>query len=245
MAEKKQMMYMNILICGSDSDEIIQLENQLEEVGKEENIRVNIDTNICMNQQLVKNWVTEKYDILFVNLDNTEKDSLYYAEKIRLKDEKVYIILLSENQEKIQETFEIMPASYLITPVEKENLRHWVKKVREKIEDHRLYITFNYKRKTYHIPYQKILYLESQQHKIRVVTEKESYTFYGQLSQIQKQMEQGKEIFLRIHQSYLINSRYIYWMDGNTVRTQDGREFSVSGSCREQAKTAYRMYRNQ
>ena len=35
MAEKKQMMYMNILICGSDSDEIIQLENQLEEVGKE------------------------------------------------------------------------------------------------------------------------------------------------------------------------------------------------------------------
>ena len=64
MAEKKQMMYMNILICGSDSDEIIQLENQLEEVGKEENIRVNIDTNICMNQQLVKNWVTEKYDIL-------------------------------------------------------------------------------------------------------------------------------------------------------------------------------------
>ena len=76
MAEKKQMMYMNILICGSDSDEIIQLENQLEEVGKEENIRVNIDTNICMNQQLVKNWVTEKYDILFVNLDNTEKDGL-------------------------------------------------------------------------------------------------------------------------------------------------------------------------
>ena len=69
----------------------------------------------------------------------------------------------------------------------------------------------------------------------------QQYAFFMQ----KKQMEQGKEIFLRIHQSYLINSRYIYWMDGNTVRTQDGREFSVSGSCREQAKTAYRMYRNQ
>lgn len=245
MAEEKHMMYMNILICGSDSNEIIKLENQLEEIGNKEKIKINIDTNIRMSQQLIQDWMPETYDILLVNLDTKEKEGLRYAKKIRLKDDKVHIILLSENQEKIQETFEIMPATYLVTPVKKEELEHWVKKIREKIEDHRLYITFNYRRKTYHIPYQKIWYLESQRHKIRLVTEKETYIFYGQLSTIQEQMKQGKEIFLRVHQSYLINSRYIYCMDGNLVRTQDGREFSVSGSYREKAKTAYRAYLNQ
>ena len=243
MAEEKHMMYMNILICGSDSDEIIKLENQLEEIGNKEKIKINIDTNICTNQQYIRSWMSEMYDILFINLNN--KEDLCYAKKIRLRDDKVHIILLSENQERIQETFEIMPATYLVTPVKKEELEHWIKKIREKIEDYRLYITFNYRRKTYHIPYQKIWYLESQRHKIHLVTEKGSYTFYGQLSKIQEQMEHGKETFLRIHQSYLINSRYVYCMDGNLVRTQDGREFPVSGSYREKAKTAYRTYLNQ
>ena len=44
------------------------------------------------------------------------------------------------------------------------------------------------------------------------------------------------------HQSYLVNSRYVYWMDRNTVRTQDGRRFSVSSSYREQAREKYLGY---
>ena len=243
MAEGKHMMYMNILICGSDSDKIIKLENQLEEIGNKENIKINIDTNSCMRQRFIQDWLPENYDILFINLDN--KENLCYAKKIRLKDERVHIVLLSENQTNIQDTFEIMPTTYLVTPVKKEELEHWIKKVREKIKDQRLYVTFNYRRKTYHIPYQEIWYLESQRHKIHLVTKKGTYTFYGKLSKIQEQMKQGKETFLRIHQSYLINSRYVYCMDGNLVQTWDGREFSVSGSYREKAKAAYRVYLNQ
>ena len=96
MAEGKHMMYMNILICGSDSDKIIKLENQLEEIGNKENIKINIDTNSCMRQRFIQDWLPENYDILFINLDN--KESLCYAKKIRLKDERVHIVLLSENQ---------------------------------------------------------------------------------------------------------------------------------------------------
>ena len=183
MAEGKHMMYMNILICGSDSDKIIKLENQLEEIGNKENIKINIDTNSCMRQRFIQDWLPENYDILFINLDN--KESLCYAKKIRLKDERVHIVLLSENQKNIQDAFEIMPATYLVTPVKKEELEHWIKKVREKIKDQRLYVTFNYRRKTYHIPYQEIWYLESQRHKIHLVTQKGTYTFYGKLSKIQ------------------------------------------------------------
>ena len=177
-----------------------------------------------------------------IPLEVVVKTMLTRAGKIREKDEKIHMILTSENQENIQETFDLMPAVYLITPLEKESLRHWIQTIQKRVKDRRLYITFNYKRKTYHIPYREILYLESQQHKIRVVTAKESYTFYGQLSRIQKQMQQGRETFLRIHQSYLVNSRYVYWMDRNTVRTQDGRRFSVSSSYREQAREKYLGY---
>ena len=225
--EEKQMLYINVMICDSDSNRIIDLENKLEEIGELEHIKINIETRHELELQTIENWLPETYDILFINLDRETHQELTRAGKIREKDEKIHMILTSENQENIQETFDLMPAVYLITPLEK---------------DRRLYITFNYKRKTYHIPDREILYLESQQHNIRVVTAKESYTFYGQLSRIQKQMQQGRETFLRIHQSYLVNSRYVYWMDRNTVRTQDGRRFSVSSSYREQAREKYLGY---
>lgn len=230
------------MICDSDSNRIIDLENKLEEIGELEHIKINIETRHELELQTIENWLPETYDILFINLDRETHQELTRAGKIREKDEKIHMILTSENQENIQETFDLMPAVYLITPLEKESLRHWIQTIQKRVKDRRLYITFNYKRKTYHIPYREILYLESQQHKIRVVTAKESYTFYGQLSRIQKQMQQGRETFLRIHQSYLVNSRYVYWMDRNTVRTQDGRRFSVSSSYREQAREKYLGY---
>lgn len=240
--EEKQMLYINVMICDSDSNRIIDLENKLEEIGELEHIKINIETRHELELQTIENWLPETYDILFINLDRETHQELTRAGKIREKDEKIHMILTSENQENIQETFDLMPAVYLITPLEKESLRHWIQTIQKRVKDRRLYITFNYKRKTYHIPYREILYLESQQHKIRVVTAKESYTFYGQLSRIQKKMQQGRETFLRIHQSYLVNSRYVYWMDRNTVRTQDGRRFSVSSSYREQAREKYLGY---
>ena len=187
--EEKQMLYINVMICDSDSNRIIDLENKLEEIGELEHIKINIETRHELELQTIENWLPETYDILFINLDRETHQELTRAGKIREKDEKIHMILTSENQENIQETFDLMPAVYLITPLEKESLRHWIQTIQKRVKDRRLYITFNYKRKTYHIPYREILYLESQQHKIRVVTAKESYTFYGQLSRIQKQMQ--------------------------------------------------------
>mgnify|MGYP000656483821 CR=1 FL=1 len=174
--EEKQMLYINVMICDSDSNRIIDLENKLEEIGELEHIKINIETRHELELQTIENWLPETYDILFINLDRETHQELARAGKIREKDEKIHMILTSENQENIQETFDLMPAVYLITPLEKESLRHWIQTIQKRVKDRRLYITFNYKRKTYHIPYREILYLESQQHRIRVVTAKESYT---------------------------------------------------------------------
>lgn len=69
--------------------------------------------------QTIENWLPETYDILFINLDRETHQELARAGKIREKDEKIHMILTSENQENIQETFDLMPAVYLITPIRK------------------------------------------------------------------------------------------------------------------------------
>ena len=147
--EEKQMLYINVMICDSDSNRIIDLENKLEEIGELEHIKINIETRHELELQTIENWLPETYDILFINLDRETHQELTRAGKIREKDEKIHMILTSENQENIQETFDLMPAVYLITPLEKESLRHWIQTIQKRVKDRRLYITFNYKRKTY------------------------------------------------------------------------------------------------
>ena len=118
--EEKQMLYINVMICDSDSNRIIDLENKLEEIGELEHIKINIETRHELELQTIENWLPETYDILFINLDRETHQELTRAGKIREKDEKIHMILTSENQENIQETFDLMPAVYLITPLEKE-----------------------------------------------------------------------------------------------------------------------------
>ncbi len=219
--EEKQMLYINVMICDSDSNRIIDLENKLEEIGELEHIKINIETRHELELQTIENWLPETYDILFINLDRETHQELTRAGKIREKDEKIHMILTSENQENIQETFDLMPAVYLITPLEKESLRHWIQTIQKRVKDRRLYITFNYKRKTYHIPYREILYLESQQHKIRVVTAKESYTFYGQLSKNPETDATGERNILT-YSSVISGQQPLCILDGQKYGTHTG-----------------------
>ena len=67
--EEKQMLYINVMICDSDSNRIIDLENKLEEIGELEHIKINIETRHELELQTIENWLPETYDILFINLD--------------------------------------------------------------------------------------------------------------------------------------------------------------------------------
>ena len=51
--EEKQMLYINVMICDSDSNRIIDLENKLEEIGELEHIKINIETRHELELQTI------------------------------------------------------------------------------------------------------------------------------------------------------------------------------------------------
>ena len=52
--EEKQMLYINVMICDSDSNRIIDLENKLEEIGELEHIKINIETRHELELQTIR-----------------------------------------------------------------------------------------------------------------------------------------------------------------------------------------------
>jgi DNA-binding LytR/AlgR family response regulator len=73
-----------------------------------------------------------------------------------------------------------------------------------------------------------ILYFESKGRIIHIVLHDRADKFYGKMNELENQLENSKFFFLRIHQSYLVNYRFIEKIDLTKVRLINGIELQIS-----------------
>lgn len=92
--------------------------------------------------------------------------------------------------------------------------------------------TFSYyKRPSYlHTPYDSIKYFVSEGRRTRIVctNEKHNDLFYKKLSDVEAFVSSGQHIFLRIHQSYLINAKYVAAYNRSHVTLTTGEHLPIS-----------------
>lgn len=92
-------------------------------------------------------------------------------------------------------------------------------------------LEFQHKGKSYRIPYGKILYLQSDRRKLSVVTLEGTYEFYGKLEEMEEKLPANQ--FLKIHKSYLINTRQIKENSYEQVTMTDGSVLTISQAHRK------------
>ena len=78
----------------------------------------------------------------------------------------------------------------------------------------------------YRIPRKSILYFVSDRRKVTCVTATRSYTFYGKLDEVARELGEG---FVRIHQRYLVRAAAMDRVEGNTVSVGE-EELPISRS---------------
>lgn len=61
-----------------------------------------------------------------------------------------------------------------------------------------------------------------------MVTEEETLEFYGKLSEVEEELKQGKMVFLRVHQSFLVNYRHIEGLAYDYLIMDSGKRISIS-----------------
>lgn len=234
-----KLQYLRIAVCDGDEKRIIQIEELLEKLGKEEEIQIDVDTMRNGRGLAERMLRRETYDIIYIGMNLEDVDGIALARSVREIDEELYIFFVGTEEKRLGELFEMMPAAHLDVPVSVEEFRRWFKKAVGRFTDQKRYFTFNFSRRTFHIPYHEIQYLESEKHCIRIKTVRQWYCYYGKMDEAEKYLEETVGIFLRIHKSYLVNYRYIYWMDGTSVNMDDGVRLPISATYRKQARMKY------
>ena len=98
----------------------------------------------------------------------------------------------------------------------------------EDISSEDFFFRYTYQRVNYKVPLRDILYFESNKRKISIVTEKEIFTEYEKLNEIEKSLKECKISFLRVHQSYLVNYRHVETQAYDYVMMDNGKRISIS-----------------
>ncbi len=163
-----------------------------------------------------------QYDILFLDIDMPQMNGIETAERIRKTDRKVKIIYVTGYQDYMSRSFAVHPFSFLIKPVQKEEI---IRQVREaflysgaEVEEKPL--RFQTTEGLEEFRPSDIYYLEYQSRKLRFVTKQGESMVRGKISEyLEKLAPCG---FASPHKSFAVNLCHVKAIRGYDIVMMNG-----------------------
>ncbi|MDR2889731.1 MAG: LytTR family DNA-binding domain-containing protein [Lachnospiraceae bacterium] len=229
-----------IAICDNAEMMASQIENLIYEICNHEKIAVDIDIFPSLESMAKEVSTSFRYDIVFLDLHIMNEDHMLLVENIRRADEHLLIVFMSNNQYYSPELMRL-DALTIKKPIEPINFTNVFLQLYQKIRIKSHYFIFQYKNIYYKIPYKEILYFESRERKIHVITQYgTTEIFNGKLSAVEFRVARGSTPFVRIHQSFLVNYHLIMAKATDNVTLINGLRLPISEDRKKSFGQEYR-----
>lgn len=161
----------------------------------------------------------KKADVIFLDIELPELNGLDFLKTIENPPK---VIVTTAYPNFAVDAFELAVVDYLVKPFSYERFIKAVNRVREQISETNEESIFVYADKTMHkLKVEEILYIKSELDYVSIVTEKEQLLFLDSLNNWEEKMQPYD--FIRIHRSYIVNSKRIHKISPSkvTVDTTD------------------------
>ncbi|WP_027296049.1 LytR/AlgR family response regulator transcription factor [Robinsoniella sp. KNHs210] len=200
---------LNIAICDDDILITGELDTMLQMISKRRFI--DIETEVYWSGEEIATAVQQgnRFDIIYLDIEMGVENGITSAKEIRKYDSNVCIIYVTSHEEQVLESFEVRPFQFLVKPVNEKQIESSFINAYDSISCNDFYFRYNYQRANHKILLRDILYFESNKRKVSIVTETEVFEVYGKLNEIEQNLKKSKMTFLRVHQSFLVNYKYI------------------------------------
>ena len=209
---------LSIGICDDDRENRLSLRWLLENILENQKIESAI-YEFSSGETLLP-WMEKHHneiDLLFLDIEMGRLNGLETARTLRADNELLQIVFVTAFSDYVFEGYGVDALGYLMKPAKREQLEVILSRALTKLcrEADQMYVCHNGDT-WYRIPYQEILYFESDRRKVNCITQNRSYSFYGKLDEVEQELARAG--FVRIHQRYLVRMNAIRQICGSEVQ---------------------------
>ena len=232
---------MNIIICDDCKEDRIFLGRLLREYEKSKSEQFNIMEYASGMRIFEDQDVLSSSQIVFLDINIEEQDGLKTARKIKELYPDIYIVLVTAYMSYSLEGYKVKASRFLL----KDDLEHTIGECMDSLieELHKkdCYVEFSFVEGQIRLQTDEIIYIETAKHKNVFYTKKQAYTIYKKMDELEEEL--GCFGFARVHQSFLVNMRYIEKISSYVLRLITGKEISVPKSRYQEVKRKFALYK--
>ena len=166
------------------------------------------------------------YAVVFPDICMEGTNGIGTARQLREKDPHLLIVFVTSSTEYVWEAFPVHPFDYLLKPYKEEKIRQLTAELRRVLCRQEPELEVRIARQTVQLPLNKILYAESQNHFVRIVTDDGECRAAATFAQEEQQLK-TQENFLVCNRGLLLNMDKVLRFEGDCIEMLDGARLPV------------------
>lgn len=216
----------HIAVCDDERFFRRQIKEILTKYMEEKGCSFEIDT-FCSGIEFIEQGIEMvKYKVVFLDVYMEQMDGMRTARKIRESSKDMFIVFITACPRYILEGYKVDAVRYILknNGSMAANVYECLDAIFEKMNFKVPKMEFNFREGARKVSLERVLYIESKLHKLEVyILEEglEKYTLQGTLNKLESLLM--KDGFLRVHQSFLVNMRFIKRISRYKAVFQKGR----------------------
>ena len=221
----------NVAVCDDEKPFLKMMKKYLDGFFRKRGIEYALECYSSGKDLLSHGIGASHFDIVFLDINMEELDGIKVAREIRRYSADVYIVFVTAYVKYSVEGYKVDAIRYILKNGDSlkesmdECLNTIIRKMNYRVPMKRF--TFNECEKEVNI--ERIVYIESSLHRLEfhiMEDSLKSYTMYETLNNMEKELEDYK--FVRVHQSQLVNLKYITDLNEHSEKMQGARTVTLS-----------------
>ncbi len=179
--------------------------------------------------------------IVFLDINMEGMDGLEAARKIKAECPKVHIVLVTAYVNYALDGYKVKASRFLLKDDLEQTLQECMDDILREIRQEERVVEFGFVEGNVRLRVDDIIYIETSKHKNVFYTKGQEFSIYRKMDDLEEDLK-GMG-FVRIHQSFLINMKYIDRISSYVMILTTGKEISVPKSRYPEVKRQYTLFK--
>lgn len=224
---------MKIAICDDDKKVCGQIESIILDYSGRNFLDIKVEVFYSGESLLSNLYQGNFYDLIYLDIELGVINGIEVGYRIRkeLKDYTTEIVYISGKDGYDRKLFDVQPLHFTPKPIQEAIVIDDLKLAIERSQKHDVFFRYQKSHDFYKVPINDIVYFESQNREVKIVTTRGEDGFYCNLENVEQKVA-GHQ-FLRIHRSYLINYNHVIIARYSEVVMSNGETLPISRAKRK------------